>query len=194
MVISGNTSIGSASANDGRSRVARRGVQRRWLNTPGWCWWILLVAGVLTCANAGCGKKKKPRPEAAPPPVVFCLELEAHERLNWFRGQAHTVYARVFPLNGLEAFNATDTKALLADPPPFLPGVSGAPQTRSIYPATKTTFHFSSKESIASFGIVAGYYRPLTASKIVVPAEPGESCVHVDMGESGFPDSPTGAN
>ncbi len=143
---------------------------------------LRLLPAMAVVFSAGCSALR------SSPPTEACVTLQAPERLNWFRGAAHTVHARVFALSATDAFNATDVEALSSEPPPFLPGVEGMPQSRSLHPETETTFRFKiGPQPITSFGVVAGYYKPLNPSKVSVPAREDKECAVLLMGESGFP-------
>ncbi len=149
-----------------------------------------LVSTLLICAAlafGGCGFFRR-SPTEAPRLEEICIELKAPERLNWFRGQGHAVFARVYPLSAPDAFQATGAKVLLQDPAPFLPGVEGMSESRHIHPGTGTTFRFRlQSRPITHLGVVAGYYKPLDPDKILVPAPADANCAVVPMGESGFP-------
>jgi len=145
----------------------------------------LMMAACMTAA--GCGWCKKP----APPklfPVPLCLH--ASHNLQWYNERPHTLYVRVFPLVINDAFAAAEVNDLLADPPPTLPGSAGIAQSRTLYPDTTQTLSFDAEggKPFSFLGIVAGYYKPLGATKHVVRTEElrQEGCYTVEFGAAGI--------
>jgi type VI secretion system VasD/TssJ family lipoprotein len=132
-----------------------------------------------------------------PPPVYFpvCVTLKSTPRLNWFRGGAHTVFARVVALSSVEAFEAAQLSVLLADHPPFLPGMVGAPKQADIHPGTETTFNLDAVagQTFGSVGVAAGYYQPLGKSKLVVTTKDTTTgtCFVINLGEAGVDEQVT---
>jgi type VI secretion system VasD/TssJ family lipoprotein len=121
-------------------------------------------------------------------PVDLCLHSDAQAQM--FRGKAHSLYVRVYPLTLADVFNSTDPNALLADPPPNLTGSSGTPQSRMLNPGSAEKLSFDAKEgqTFAFLGIVAGYYDPKGPVKQLVKVEDlrSGSCYTVEFGPSGI--------
>ena len=148
-------------------------------------WPSLLLAAVLVSA-AGCSLfRKKPPPLF---PVDLCLHSDA--QAQQFRGKPHSLFVRAFPLNLVDAFNASSLDDLLVDPPPDLLGAAGTPQSRMLKPggAEKLTFNAKDDEAFGFVGIVAGYYDLKGSAKTVLKTEQlrSETCFTIEFGPSGI--------
>ena len=143
---------------------------------------LLVVSG---CSFFSDEESEKPAPVRYFP---VCLQLHSHPRLNWFRGTAHTVFARVFPLTSVDGFESTAIEKLLAPQPPPIAGLAGTPQQGDSFPGAVRTYTIDAVggQQFTNVGIAVGYFAPLGKTKLVVPTEgvPTGSCFVVDLGEA----------
>ena len=145
----------------------------------------LLVLAALVLA-AGCSWFR-----SAPPPlfpVDLCLHSDAQAQM--YRGKAHSLYVRAYPLTIVDAFSSMDGAALLADPPPQIPGSVGMPQSRMLNPGSSEKLSFDAKEgqTFGFIGVVAGYYELKGSAKKLIKTDEMRtgSCFTVDFGGSGI--------
>jgi type VI secretion system VasD/TssJ family lipoprotein len=144
-----------------------------------------LAASLSVCVGACSWFRPAPPPLF---PVDLCLRSDP--QAQQYKGKAHTLYVRLYPLVIADAFSATDVAKLLADPPPALSGAVGTPQSRTLRPGAndKAKFDVADGQPFAFIGVVAGYYDLKGSAKKVVPVEElrKEGCYTVDFGPSGI--------
>ena len=146
---------------------------------------FLTVLGALTLV-AGCSWIwPKPRPLF---PADLCLHSDAQAQM--YRGKAHSLYVRVYPLTLTDAFSSADLGALLADPPPQVPGAAGTPQSHMLNPGASEKLTLDAKEgqTYGFIGVVAGYYDPKGSAKQIIKIEElrSDTCYTVEFGPSGI--------
>jgi type VI secretion system VasD/TssJ family lipoprotein len=129
---------------------------------------------LLACATApGCFCAKQPTPAPpAPKPVVYPLCLQASPRLNWYEGQANTLYVRIFQLSTPDGFLEAEPSRLLDPKQPPPQGVEGPVLERTVFPGTTTRVEVRQHADAQVLGLVAGYYNLTGAGRIQRPLPP----------------------
>lgn len=119
-------------------------------------------------------------------PVDVCLHTDAQTQL--YKGRAHNLYVRVFPLTQTDGFSAAEIGQLLADPPPQFTGAVGLPQSRTLTPGSSEKLLFDAKDgqTFGFVGVAAGYYEPKGPTKKIVNVEELRTgtCFTVEFGPS----------
>lgn len=146
---------------------------------------VLLVA----CATApGCFCARQPEPKPVPPkPVIYPLCLQASPRLNWYEGQANTLYVRIFQLSTPDGFLEAEPAALLEPKQPLPQGVEGPVLERTVFPGATTRIEIRQDPDAQALGLVAGYYNLTGAGRIqrVLPPPPPPSEEEEDDDDDG---------